>query len=141
VATIEVGVEVKILAKAMIKQIDRVTGDLVKQVNEFNSKQSHPICIAVVGINYAALAVGYEGERQTITDGRTNRHPLQEAAEAKRRLRRDAQPSYDEFIVLHYIATNQEPFELAWLNSSKTQQEYGSALLRISREYDQRFAR
>jgi hypothetical protein len=29
IATVEIGVEVKILAKAMIKQIDRVTGDLL----------------------------------------------------------------------------------------------------------------
>ena len=35
VATVEIGVEVKILAKAMIKQIDRVIGDLVKQVTHF----------------------------------------------------------------------------------------------------------
>lgn len=36
-ATIEIGVEVKILAKAMIKQIDRVTGDLTKQVGQYGS--------------------------------------------------------------------------------------------------------
>lgn len=35
VATIEIGVETKILAKAMIKQIDRVIGDLVRQTEEF----------------------------------------------------------------------------------------------------------
>src|SRR5205085_12201172 len=32
-ATIEIGIEVKILAKAMIKQIDRVINDLKNQVN------------------------------------------------------------------------------------------------------------
>src|SRR5690242_8524656 len=35
VATVEIGVEVKIFAKAMIKQIDRVIGDLQKQVTHF----------------------------------------------------------------------------------------------------------
>ena len=35
IATVEIGVEVKILAKAMIKQIDRVINDL--------SEPSHPI--------------------------------------------------------------------------------------------------
>src|SRR5258708_5241664 len=35
VATIEIGAETKILAKAMIKQIDRVIGDLVRQVEQF----------------------------------------------------------------------------------------------------------
>lgn len=52
VATVEVGVEVKILAKAMIKQIDRVKSDLAHQVQNFKRKagSSHPICVAVVGI-------------------------------------------------------------------------------------------
>ena len=35
VATIEIGAETKILAKAMIKQIDRVINDLVNQVSQF----------------------------------------------------------------------------------------------------------
>ena len=34
-ANIEIGVEAKILAKAMIKQIDRVIGDLQRQVMMF----------------------------------------------------------------------------------------------------------
>jgi hypothetical protein len=38
VATIEIGVETKILAKAMIKQIDRVIGDLIRQTEEFKKK-------------------------------------------------------------------------------------------------------
>jgi hypothetical protein len=35
IATIEIGTETKILAKAMIKQIDRVIGDLVRQMEQF----------------------------------------------------------------------------------------------------------
>lgn len=35
IATVEIGTEVKILAKAMIKQIDRVISDLVRQVEHF----------------------------------------------------------------------------------------------------------
>jgi hypothetical protein len=35
IATVEIGVEVKILAKAMIKQIDRVINDLRNQVVQF----------------------------------------------------------------------------------------------------------
>lgn len=38
VATIEIGTEVKILAKAMRKQLDRVCSDLEKQVAEFKNK-------------------------------------------------------------------------------------------------------
>lgn len=37
VATIEIGAETKTLAKAMIKQIDRVIGDLIKQVTHFKA--------------------------------------------------------------------------------------------------------
>ena len=42
VATVEIGIEVKILAKAMIKQIDRVIGDLRKQVEQFPRGASRP---------------------------------------------------------------------------------------------------
>jgi hypothetical protein len=35
IANIQIGAETKILAKAMIKQIDRVIGDLIRQIDEF----------------------------------------------------------------------------------------------------------
>jgi hypothetical protein len=141
VATIEIGIEVKILAKAMIKQIDRVIGDLQKQVVQFKrgSGSGTPICVAVVGINQAQYTIGYEGSRAFRTDGRANRHPFQEAAEAERRLMADASPVYDEFIILHYAATNEPPYPFTWANFTLTQQNYGSSLVRISREYDRRF--
>jgi hypothetical protein len=139
VATIEIGVEVKILAKAMIKQIDRVIGDLQKQVAQFKRSGTNPICVAVVGINQAAYTVGYEGERSFRTDGRSNRHPIQEAAEAERRLRAEAEPYYDEFVVLNYAATNEPPFPFGWKDLALTSQNYGATLLRMSRKYDQRF--
>jgi hypothetical protein len=139
VATIEIGVEVKILAKAMLKQIDRVIGDLQKQVAHFRRGGGNPICVAVVGINRAPYTVGYEGERAFRTDGKANRHPQQEAPEAERRLLADAAPHYDEFVVLHYTATNELPFPFRWGDFTLTSQNYGSALLRISREYERRF--
>jgi hypothetical protein len=82
---------------------------------------------------------GYEGERSFRTDGKANRHPFQEAAEAERRLLADAALHYDEFIVLHYAATNEPPFPFSWVNFTLTSQNYGSSLLRVSRKYDQRF--
>jgi hypothetical protein len=139
VATIEIGVEMKILAKAMIKQIDRVTGDLLKQVPHFKRGSGDAICIAVVGVNHAPYAVGYEGTRSFRTDGKANRHPIQEAADTTLRLLRDVAPAYDEFIVLHYSATNEEPYPFQWLNYDETHANYGAALVRISREYDRRF--
>ena len=53
VATIEIGAETKILAKAMIKQIDRVIGDLVRQVDEFKRGGGTPICLGLVGVNFS----------------------------------------------------------------------------------------
>jgi hypothetical protein len=140
IATVEIGVEVKILAKAMIKQIDRVIGDLRKQVEHFKRSGGSPICVGVVGINHANQTVGYEGERATRTTGKGGYlHPIQEAPEAERRLRADAAPTFDELIVLRYRATNEDPFAFEWVDYSATRQDYGAALARISREYEKRF--
>lgn len=141
VATIEIGVEVKILAKAMIKQIDRVAGDLTKQVGEFRhgSGVCEPICIGVVGINSAAVTTGYEGDRSYRTDGAKNKHPCQETQEAERRLHAHAAPAYNEFLVLRYRATNEPPYPFEWVDYANTVQEYGSILVRISRDYEKRF--
>jgi hypothetical protein len=123
----------------MIKQIDRVIGDLQKQVTHFRRGAGNPICVAVVGVNHAPYTVGYEGERAFKTDGKSNRHPAQEVAEAMRRLRAEAAPSFNEFIILPYAATNEPPFPFAWVNAAQTSQDYGAALVRISREYESRF--
>lgn len=116
VATVEIGVEVKVLAKAMIKQIDRVIGDLQKQVIHFRRGAGTPICVAVVGINRAQYGTGYEGTRSFRTDGKTHRHPYQEAAEAERRLQANAAPHFDEFIILRYDAINEPPFPFTWID-------------------------
>jgi hypothetical protein len=123
----------------MIKQIDRVIGDLQKQVTQFRRGGGNPICIAIVGINHALYTVGYEGERAFKTDGKRYKHPYKEAPEAERRLVTDAAPHFDEFIILHYSATNDPPFPFSWVNFTLTSQNYGSSLVRISREYDRRF--
>jgi hypothetical protein len=140
IATVEIGVEVKILAKAMIKQIDRVTGDLLKQVAHFKRGGHAAISVGIVGINRAAHTVGYEKDRTTRTTGKGGfPHPIQEAGEAERRLRVDAAPLFDEFVVLPYRATNEDPFPFEWVNYDATRQDYGAALARISREYQSRF--
>jgi hypothetical protein len=138
-ATVEIGVEMKILNKAMIKQIDRVIGDLQKQVAHFRRGGGDPISVAVVGINQAPYTIGFEGDRQIKTDGRTNRHPYQEAQEAERRLIQDAKPHFDEFIVLRFSATNDPPYPFHWANLQDTEHDYGAALVRISASYDRRF--
>lgn len=140
IATIEIGVEVKILAKAMIKQIDRVNNDLRSQVTQFRRGGGNPICVAVVGINRAEMCVGYEGDRPFPTTGKAGfLHPIQEAAEAERRLREEAQPEFDEFLLLRYRATNAPPFPFAWVDYKATRLDYAAALTRISSRYQQRF--
>jgi hypothetical protein len=138
VATIEIGVEVKILHKAMIKQIDRVISDLTGQAATFRKRGGKPICVGVVGINRALHTTSYEGDRPFSTDGRKHKHPIAEADEAERRLLNLAAHAFDEFIILRYAATNEPPFAFSWANAKATALDYGASLARIAREYETR---
>lgn len=140
IATVEIGVEVKILAKAMIKQIDRVINDLRNQVVQFKRGGGNPICIAVIGINQAESVVGYEGARAFPTTGTGGfLHPFQEAAAAERRLLSEARSEFDEFLVLRFKATNAPPYAFEWVNLRETELDYAAALSRICSRYQQRF--
>src|ERR1043166_4780204 len=140
VATIEIGAETKILAKAMIKQIDRVIGDLIKQVTHFKSGGGNPICVAFVGINFAEQYVSFEGRKRWPTDGKRYKPPIQEAPQAEQRLNDKARSAFDEFQFLRFRATNTKPFPFEWVDLANSELEYSSLLTRISREYDRRFA-
>jgi hypothetical protein len=139
IATIEIGAETKILAKAMIKQIDRAIGDLVRQVEQFERSGGQPICIGFVGVNHAAEYTSFEGTRTYKTDGRKNKHPVQEAPRAEQMLLAQASPAFDEFQLLRFRATNVSPYPFEWVDLDTTKMEYGSLLTRVSREYDRRF--
>jgi hypothetical protein len=139
IATVEIGTEVKILAKAMIKQIDRVIGDLIKQAHQFRRAGGNPICVGIVGINYAAEYTSYERDKSWQTDGRRYKHPIQEAAEAERRLVAQAKSAFDEFLILRFGARNEPPYPFTWVDRNATQLDYGAALTRVLREYDRRF--
>jgi hypothetical protein len=139
IATVEIGVEVKVLAKAMIKQIDRVINDLRNQVTQFKRGGGNPICVAIVGINQADHTIGYEGDRPFPTTGKNGfLHPCQEASAAERRLR-DAVAEFDEFLVLRFKATNEPPYAFEWADYDDTRLDYAAALSRISARYQQRF--
>ena len=140
IATVEIGVEVKILAKAMIKQIDRVKSDLAHQVKHFKHKagSSQPICVGLAAVNPANVTTSYEGDRSYRTNGAKFKHPSQEAARAVQRLATIAS-QFDEFVVLKYKATNEPPYPFEWVNSKDLVQEYAAALIRISNEYQHRF--
>jgi hypothetical protein len=139
VANIEIGAETKILAKAMIKQIDRVISDLINQVNQFKRGGGSPICIAFVGINFAEQYVSFEGRKRWPTDGKRYKHPIQEAAQAEQRLNEKARSAFDEFQILRFRATNAKPYPFEWVDLTTTEMEYSSVLTRASREYDRRF--
>ena len=140
ISNVEIGVEVKILAKAMIKQIGRVENDLRDQVAQFHRGANAPICVGIVGINHADHCVSYEGDRTWPTDGLRHKHPKQEADEAERRLK-DALSAtkFDELIFLRYRATNEDPYPFEWVDDVETRLDYGAALTRISRAYEVRF--
>ncbi len=139
IANIEIGVETKILAKAMIKQVDRVMSDLENQARVFRAN-GNPICVAIVGINQAAQYVSHEGDRSFPTDGSaTYRHPIDECGEAEKRIRQRIAPLYDELIVMPFEATNAAPYKFRWPNLSKVTNEYSAALVRISQAYESRF--
>lgn len=139
VATVEIGIEVKVLAKAMIKQIDRVISDLARQVEHFNQARGNPISIGIVGINYAERYVSHEGDKVWPTDGRKHKHPVQEAAEAEARLLARAAPAFDEFLVLRFRATNEPPYPFTWIDQRQTELDYGAILVRTLRHYEARF--
>ena len=133
----EIGAEVKILAKAMIKQIDRVIGDLCRQADQFHEKAAQAITVGIVGINFAEHYVSHEGDRRYPTDGKSgNLHPAQEAREAERRLLQ-AEDSYSEFIELGFRATNEPPYDFDWVG--RAQENYAARLVRILKEYDSSF--
>jgi hypothetical protein len=138
-ATVEIGAEVKIVAKAMIKQIDRVISDLCGQTGHFREKGRQAITVGIAGVNYASRYVSFEGERSYPTDGHRYPHPVQEAAEAERRLLDSAARCYEEFLVLPFVATNEEPFEFRWLDAARVMTNYSAMLVRVLREYDRRF--
>jgi hypothetical protein len=140
ISTVEIGVEVKVLAKAMIKQIDRVINDLRNQVVQFRRGGGHPICVAVIGINHAESTVGYEGDRPFPTTGKGGfLHPFQEAHDAERRLKTEAAPEFDEFLILRFKATNVAPYPFQWVDNNETKLDVGAVLSRISARYQQRF--
>jgi hypothetical protein len=140
IATVEIGVEAKVLAKAMIKQIDRVINDLRNQVVQFRRGGGNTICVAVVGINQAESTVGFEGDRPFPTTGKQGfLHPFQEAPEAERRLRLEAAPEFDEFLVLRFRAPNAPPYLFEWVDYKEIRLDYAAALSRISARYQQRF--
>jgi hypothetical protein len=137
-AEVEIGAEVKILAKAMMKQIDRVMSDLRSQANHFRRKSPTAITVGIVAINFADRYTSFERTRRFSTDGSTYPHPAQEAPKAEDRLRA-MEDVFDEFLQIGFRATNEPPYPFELVAPSKVQASYGAILVRLSHEYERRF--
>lgn len=138
-AEVEIGAEVKILAKAMIKQIDRVMNDLRSQASHFREKSPTALTVGIVAINFSDHYLSFEGTRQYPTDGSAgNPNPSQEAPKAELRLRA-IQDGFDEFLQIGFRATNEPPYPFELVAPTRAREEYGSILVRLSRAYDRRF--
>jgi hypothetical protein len=135
-AEVDIGVEVKILAKAMIKQIDRVISDLCRQAGHFKTKSPDAIAVGVVGLNLADRYTSYDGDRVYPTGGKGAPHPANEAPEAERRLRGSAEPCFGEFLVLPFKATNTPPYPFEWVKPGAVEDAYASVLARLLRAYE-----
>jgi hypothetical protein len=136
-ATILIGAEVKILAKAMMKQIDRVMTDLESQAKTFRAQNNVAICVGLVGVNCSDSYTSYEGDRSYPAKP----SPAREAPEAVSRLRNRVTAAFDELLVLRFKATNVPPYPFAWVDEREVRQQYGAALLRISELFDTRATR
>lgn len=141
-ADVRIGIEVKILATAMIKQIDRVIGDLRKQAQQFESVTPGAISLAIVGVNHADAYRSYEGNRFYDKPGKTGPSPASEAPSAIQRLlegSHGAAAAFEEFVILDFRASNRTPYPFDWVNKQRAADEYAAALQRISRLYEKRF--
>jgi hypothetical protein len=136
-ANVQIGIEVKIIATAMIKQIDRVINDLKNQAFQFRNRNSSAIAIAVVGVNHATRYSSYEGDRVFIAEG--SRSPAAEAPKAIQRLEAAARHYYDEFVILPFQAPNSAPFPYHWVDFVSTENLYSASLIRTLRLYESRF--
>jgi hypothetical protein len=140
IATVEIGVEVKVLCKAMVRQIDRVMQNMEDQVKQFRLGGGQPLSICIVGINHAKQYVSYEGNVEWPTTGKgRHKHPYQEAAEVETRIRARVAPQYDDVIFLRFQATNVPPFKFEWVDAKATELDYAAVLTRTIRNYEKRF--
>jgi hypothetical protein len=136
-ANVQIGIEVKIIATAMIKQIDRVINDLRNQAVQFKNRNPSAITIGIVGVNHSSSYSSYEGDRVFVVEGA--RSPAAEAPKAIQRLDAGARHDYDELIVLPFQATNSTSFPFQWVDFVSTENQYSAALIRTLRLYETRF--
>jgi hypothetical protein len=136
IATLQVGIEFKIMATKMTAQMDRVATDLRNQANELKQLNANAIRVAIVGVNHASAYEGYEGTRVF----RAKRAPAAEAAAVIEFIVAGVESHFDELIVLRFAATNIAPFPFDWIDLNATRRLYSAANLRVGDLFQQRFA-
>lgn len=134
VAEPRVGCEVKILAKAQLKQIDRVISDLDNFATRMKRLNERCINVAIVGVNHESNYLGHEGERTF--RGKLGREEPRTTIGRLGVLRE----VYDELLILGFKATNQPPYPFGWLDTKMVELDYASALTRVGERYQERFA-
>ncbi len=134
VAEARIACEVKILAKAQQKQIDRVISDLSNFALRMKRLNKNCIKVAIVGVNHEGNYVGYEGRRPF-----RDRLRAQEPEIVTAKLRDEVVRDYEEFLILPFRATNQPPYPFRWLYAGRADLDYGAALTRIGELYQRRF--
>ena len=135
VATLRIGTEVKILNTKKLAQIDRVMSDLKTQAETFRRQTRTAITVGIAGVNFADEYTNYEGKRRFPA----RYPPTRDAEETVDRLHRLARPAFDELLILRFRATNRRPFPFEWVDEKEVLMQYGSVLVRISNEYEERF--
>lgn len=138
VALTQISVEVKIIATARLAQVGRVINDLEGSAKALKEKSRAAVTVAITGVNYSERYTGFEGERKYPIDRAADR-ARRESEQTCARLEQAVRPAFDELILFMFKATNRPPFPFSWLRASNTEEEYGSALVRIARLYDERF--
>jgi len=140
VAMTHIGAEFKIIATAHLKQIDRVLNDLTGSATSLKEKSAQAITVGFAAVNYSERWTGMEGTRSFPVERKPQR-ALEASEDTSRRLLQFARPAFDEFVLLKFRATNQEPFPFSWLNAAGTAADYGAALVRVAALYEKRFPR
>jgi hypothetical protein len=140
IATVEIGIEVKALAKAMIKQIDRVISDFVTK--SFSSNAAAAIRFALPSSELTTRraqwatkeSAGFLQQESRASCIPARKRPKPSAGSSPRPHRISM-----SFLVLRFTATNKPPFPFDWLDYNDTRLDYAAALSRISARYQQRF--
>lgn len=138
VALTHVGAEFKIIATAHLKQIDRVLNDLTGSAVSLKEKSANAITVGFAAVNYTERWTGVEGTRSFPVERKPQR-AREESEETSRRLLQFASPEFDEFLMLKFRATNQDPFPFSWQDPQGIAADYGAVLVRIADLYEHRF--